>query len=427
MRSSGLRWKKPSAKAVAVVVVAILTIVVLRTLSSSSGPEDVDPRVVVIEPSAVLALPTGADPRLILEGSEDSLAVGDFLTTWPDWEAENPHAPEGFLLKVKHSEVVDRVTTVEVEPASLFEVELEGQLDTEGLRFRSVELSSPEASAPGQVEDHVAEPVFARISPRTASGVPDQVGELAESLKRDFGCGGSAKIEVGGKVTTSLEPEVKLVWSRRGRIAVGVDYAAAWVKGTAKAKLRAEAEGDLRCEPDPIVLVAPRWRTVVVVGQVPVPVTISLPVELSAWARGEASGFAEARLRSHAVVGVRHEKGSDAELMAGFSSPTLDSEFSPEFKVAGSAEASVYPAVGVEAGWRVRGLGKLAAAAKLGVRGGIHVGYAAAEQTPMRTCVPVTIEASLTVHVVRKSLGPWAVTPYEKNLVCRPRDPQSEG
>ena len=69
----------------------------------------------------------------------------------------------------------------------------------------------------------------------------------------------------------------------------------------------------------------------------------------------------------------------------------------------------------------------VATAAKLGARGGIHVGYALSRQPPSRACVPVSTQASLTVYLVRKSLGPWTVTPYKANLICRPPELESEG
>src|SRR5262249_53896240 len=310
---------------------------------------------------------------------------------------------------------------------SLFEAEPEGKLSTADSRFSSVESAAVEESVFSPLENHAVEPVYSRDALATTSEVPTPLGEVGESLKKTFGCGSSGGREVEGEGDASLEPKVKRDWSKRGRFAVSMDYAAAWAKGKATAHLAARAVGDLRCEPDPVVLVEPRWRTVVVVGQVPVPITVGLPVELSASANGHTKVFVTAKVKSDATLGVSRSKGDRAKLMKGFSPPKLISGSSPELEATGSAEASVLPAVSVEAGWRVRGLGRLAAVAKLGVRGGIHVGFAAGEQPPVRACVPVKAEASLAVHLVRTSLGPWTFTPYETNLSCRPPDPESEG
>jgi hypothetical protein len=421
-------WSKPPVKVGVVATVAVFAIVIAWILSPCPSPVEHAPHVVVVEPSDVLELPTDLDPWLVLNGAEERLAPGDFVTAEPDWEADPPHAPEGFLLEVKRSTIADGVTTVEVEPASLFEAEPEEELSTEALHFHPVELSSVEESAPSPVEVPAGEPVFSRASLATASEAPTPVGEVEESLKKAFGCGSSAKIEVGGEVETSLEPNVKLAWSRRGRFSVGIDYAAAWVKGVATARLTARAEGDLRCEPDSIVLVEPSWRTVVVVGNVPVPVTVSLPVVLSASARANADVSAGAEVESNAILGVSYSEGAKPKLEKGFVPPRLVSkEFDPELTLSGSAEASVFPAVSVTAGWKAPGLGKLAAVATLGVRGGVHFGYAAGERPPARACVPVVVEASLAVHLLRKRLSPWTVTPYKANLICHPRDPKSEG
>jgi hypothetical protein len=125
---------------------------------------------------------------------------------------------------------------------------------------------------------------------------------------------------------------------------------------------------------------------------------------------------------------VSYSKGAKPRTEKDFVPPRLVSKkFGPELTLSGSAEASVLSAVSIEAGWRARGLGKLAATAKLGVRGGIHFGFATAEEPPVRACVPVMVEASLAIHLLRKSSDPWIVTPYETNLLCHPKDSKSEG
>lgn len=427
-RSLASALRESKAAAVGAIATAVLIVVLISILLSRSSSDEHDPRIVVVKPSEVLELPSEADPQLVLRDTAEPLSPDDFVTTEPDWESDAPRAPEGFLLKVKRSTIVDGVTTAEVEPASLFEAEPEEQLATEGLSFRPVELSSVEESAPSLVAVDARGTVLARSSFTAASEAPTPAGEVEESLQRTFGCGSDGRIETEGKVDTSLDPNVKLTWSRRGRFSVGVDYAAAWVKGEATASFTARAVGDLRCEPKPVVLVEPSWRTVVVVGQVPVPVTVSLPVELSASARVHGEVFATAAIRSDAILGVRRHGSSDTERMAGFSKPELESPFNPRLEGTGSAEASVVPAVSIEAGWGARGLGKLAAVAKLGVRSGIHVGYAAGEDPPSRACLPVKVEASLTVHLPpRTRLGPWTVTPFERNLECEPPLPPESG
>jgi hypothetical protein len=257
---------------IAGIATAILAIVMAVGDEDDDTPDD--PRVVVVESSDVLELPTATDSRLVLDDTEEHLDAGDFITTEPDWEADSPHTPEGFLLKVKHSKIADDITTVETEPASLFEAEPEEQLNTEDSHFRPVESSAVEEASASLVEVNMGETIFSRASVADASEALTPAGEVKESLHRTFGCGSSGEIEVGGGIDTSLEPDIEFVWSKRRRIPIGIDYAAARVKGTATARLSARAGGDFRCEPDPIVLVEPSWRTVVVVGQVPVPVTV---------------------------------------------------------------------------------------------------------------------------------------------------------
>ena len=219
------------ATAVTAVVVAI--IIIAWGSSPESSPDDRRPRVVVVNAAKVLALPTEADSRLVLSGKEKRIVVGDFVTTTPDWEANDPHAPEGFLLEVKRSTFAHGVTTVTVEPASLFEAEPEGKLSTADSRFSSVESAAVEESIFSPLESHAVEPLYSRDALATTSEVPTPLGEVEESLKKTFGCGSSGRIEVEGKVDTSLEPKVKLDWSKRGRFSVSMDYAAAWAKGEA--------------------------------------------------------------------------------------------------------------------------------------------------------------------------------------------------
>jgi len=427
--ASASPWNKPSVKARAIATAVALSIAVVMAfvLSSCSSSVEHDlhgvvgepPKVVVVEPSKVLELPTETDPRLVLEGAEERLATGDFVTADPDWEAADPHAPEGFLLKVEDAVIADGVTTVDVEAASLFEAEPEGTLNMVDESFSPVESSTVEDSAP----------VFAlaRASATSGSEEPDPVGKTNRSFVERLACGASGSIGVKTDVKTSLKPHVILEWSRRGRFRVGVDYAAAWVKGEATASVTARTSGLLRCEPDPIELARPSWRTVVLVGHVPVPVTVGLPIELSASARANGEVSITASVNSAATIGVSRRDGK-TERAGKFVAPELVSSFEPELIRIGTAEATVFPAVSVEAGWKAPGLGKLAAVATLGVRGGVHIGYAAREEPPTRACVPVKVEASLSVHLpLQNTLGPWTVTPYKRNLRCYPRDPKSEG
>ncbi len=406
-------------KAGASVTAVVLAVAVIACGSSSeSSPDDQHPRVVVVEPSEVLELPTDTDPQLVLKGTHSDFVAGNFLTAEPDWTDPDPHVPEGFLLKVEKVAVADGVTTVDVKSASLFEAEPEGTLNMIDESFSPIEAS--------QVEDSTPVSALARASLTDRGVEPDPVGGMDEFFSKTLGCGSPGEISVDTAVETSLKPQLILEWKQRGRFPIGVDYAAAWVEGNAMASITAGISGELHCEPNPIVLVRQRWRTVVFVGQVPVPVTIGLPVELAASAWGKEETSIKASITSNATIGVAR-KGGETERIGEFVPPMLEGEFDPELTLKANAEVTVFPAVSIEAGWKAPGLGKLAAAATLGLRGGINFRYAADKDPSAQACVPVRVEARLEVQLVRKLFGPWTVTPYKRNLACRPPDPETEG
>jgi hypothetical protein len=120
MTTARLRWLS-SRRVIGVVFAVVAAFAIARWCTHDSSPER-RARVVEVDNASVIALPSKAEPQLVLTGAYE-FEEGQFLTTPPGGEA-----PKGFLLRVRSSKESDGRTMVETTPASLFEAVPQGSL-----------------------------------------------------------------------------------------------------------------------------------------------------------------------------------------------------------------------------------------------------------------------------------------------------------
>lgn len=376
---------------------------------------DEPPRIVEVPAATVVRLPTEIDSRLVLEG-DPGLDPGDFVTTAPDWEVANPHAPEGFLLEVEEVGTTGGLTAVATEPASLFDAVPDDGIeknDLDGFTF------VPEAVAEG-----------ARVAlARFVDDAESPAGELRERLKETFNCKGSGKIELRPEVAAGLEPHINLDWEKTRRFRVRLNEASAWVDGSLKAAVGLRTAGSHECELLRRTPWAPSWRFVVFVGQVPVPITLKLPVGIEARAGAEAAVEAGAWAEIKAKAGLIYKQAERPRVRVvkgvELKGPGLD--FPAEAKV--SAEAALVPGVEIVVGWGIPYLGKLALSGRTELRGAVRVDYEAEKSRgSLQTCLNVKVTSVLYAQQPF-SREPYSLSGnmslYDKDLECEPPEPKS--
>jgi hypothetical protein len=378
---------------------------------------DETPRIVEVPAATVVRLPTETDSRLVLEG-DLGLDPGDFVTTVPDWEAANPHAPEGFLLQVEEVGTVGGLTTVATEPASLFDAVPDDGIEKNDLDgFTSV----PEAVAEG------AGVALARF----VDDAESPAGELRRHLEETFKCKAAGRIELEPRVDAGLQPHIDLAWEKASRFRVRLNEASVWVDGSVEAVVGLRTEGSDECELARKTLWVPSWRFVIFVGQVPVPITLKLPVGIEARAGAEAAVKARAWAKIKAKAGLIYKQAAKPKVSVvkgvGLEGPSLD--LPAEAKA--SAEAALVPGVEVVVGWGISYLGKLALSSKTELRGAARVEYEAKKsRESLRTCLNVKITSALYAQQPF-SREPYSlsghVSLYDEDLKCEPRKPKSEG
>jgi len=393
------RWRDLRVGAAIAAVALVGWFVVHR---SSPEPEVV-PRVVLIDSAQVLRLPSTSDPRLVLSGSHQ-LVQGQFVTAAADWMTTYPRTPEGFLLRVIGSDVSHGETTVQTQPASLFAAVPSGEIDTAGSNFHSLTPARALARAPARAQ--------------IASAPADDSGEVELPLEAEgpFECGQTGTIEIGRAIETAFDPHFDMAWGSGHRLRRTIKHASAWLDGGMSVTVSATTGGTAHCELKPIVLVEPSLTTVVFIGHVPVPITVGLPVSLSASAKAEGTTTASVGAGLRGRLGLEYTD----QAVNGIKDVRKERpRVTPSTSAAASAEATIGPAVALEVGWRVASLGKLAAVAKIDVRGGVSVEYDAAHP-PLRTCIPFRVSGSIEFHLVRRKLGPLNQPIYGTDLKCVP-------
>lgn len=326
------------------------------------APERV-PRVVRVDSSKVLTLPSEGDESLVLAGSR-KLSPGQFVTAAP-----GPGAPEGFLLEVHSSDIARERTVATVEPASLYEAVPNGAL----------------VANPGDFEP---------ATEKEQSGQREPVSVFAGFSTSDFSLSCKERKEIGvtPKVESTLRPDFDVRWTKRGVRRWSIESASAHLVGGISAQVEARAAGGVECE-GAWPLVAPGFTAVVTVGPVPVPIRVSAPLQLSATAH--ASGAIDA----HARAGMDASAGLEYDGRRVWPRVTFDPSASiarPAISTKASARLSVVPSVKIEAGWKVPRLGGVAAAAQVELAASVDLTYSGGAQPSAEACFPMTLGGQFT-------------------------------
>lgn len=237
-------------------------------------------------------------------------------------------------------------------------------------------------------------------------------------------CGRSGTtVDAKVKLGTSLEPRFEMAWGGRG-FRKTIKSAVVSLKGEVSADAVAVAASEAKCDLKPITLPGTlSWMALVLVGHVPVPITFRFPIVLRVSAAATAETSLTAKTKLEAKLGVRYHDRRYELIRTVHRSPP---KIIPAGAIAGSAEATIGPDVEVEAGWSLRPLGKLAANATIGLRGGVRFGYST-EDPVLRTCAPFVVDGSLAFQLARSKLAPWSGEIYKRDLKCDPpKEPDAE-
>lgn len=410
--SYALSWTAPTSQSSATLRVRVRakkkTIATSESKSlnfSASGPSpdpipDPDPgpqpqpapTITSVARADVVQLPSASDPTLIVSGSH-SFAPGEYLAATP-----GPGVPEGFLLKVVSSTVVGGNTEVETEPGSLYDAIPNGSI--------SADLGDLASATPQNADARTFSKALAADASQPEADVP---------FNEQVSCSGSASMNLDGNLTASLDPNLELEWSRRFGFPTGIDHARATVDAAIAADAQASVSGSASCELEELTLLAPRWTVVVLVGAVPVPLTIEIPINLNASASVEGAISVSADASMQGSLGIQYEDGDVSGVRELSSSANVDHSVDAN----ASAEARIGPDVGVKAGWEVPVLGELAATAGIEATSGLRLTYVLGDAPPGKLCVPVTAEARIGFNV--PVVGEFTAGPetlYDEDIVC---------
>jgi hypothetical protein len=355
-----------------------------------------------IKTSQVVELPSDARPRLVLSGSHE-FAAGQIITAAP-----GPDAPEGFLLRIRSSEVSGDETTVEVQPASLYEAMPEGSLVASTADFS---VDSLHSKADVVAEGHH---VLARLATEPADDPGSQTVPFDKLLK----CKSSQAVSLSGRVRTTLEPHFDLSWDRDG-LRTSIRTASVRVDGGVSVDAEARAEGNASCKLD-TVLLKPSWIAFIPIGPVVVPVTFGLPIRLLASASASGEIRISTGVGAHSSLGIEYDEGAAHPIhIFDYDPPYIE----PAIEAAASARAIVGPEVTVKAGWHVPALGGLAATAGVGIYSGISYSYDISRDPPGKTCVPLELTGTIGFQLpFRRKPHSWPIPIFKEDLDCSPPD-----
>ena len=369
-----------------------------RKIVAVTAPERVEldasvasPKVDVVQAGAVGKLPTSADNTLVLDGEHD-FTPGQYLSAAP-----GTGAADGFLLKVVSSSVANGQTTVVTEPGSLYDAIPNGSVDmalgdlgdAEPLNAPAARLSRAMAQAPGE-----------------STSVP---------FSQQVSCTAGAQLTYSGELQAALGPHFELEWSTRFGFPTGIDSAQATIDAELSADAEATVSGEASCELSPITLIAPRWVVIAVIGGVPVPITIEIPIKLRANGSVAGSVHAEAHASADGSVGIRYEDGD----VSGIRELNRTASYGVDVEANAHLEGRIGPDIGVSAGWHIPVLGSLAATAGLDVTTGLVLDYDSAEAPPGSLCIPFTAIGDLVFNLpIAGELGTGDITLFDRNIRC---------
>ena len=165
----------------------------------------------------------------------------------------------------------------------------------------------------------------------------------------------------------------------------------------------------------PITLVAPRWVVIAVIGGVPVPITIEIPIKLRANGSVAGSVHAEAHASADGSVGIRYEDGD----VSGIRELNRTASFDVDAQANAHLEGRIGPDIGVSAGWHIPVLGSLAATAGLDVTTGLVLDYDSTEAPPGSLCIPFTAIGDLAFQLpIVGELSTGDITLFDRNIRC---------
>jgi hypothetical protein len=394
-RKFSLSWTAPQTQDEAQLRIRVKA---KSTIVASTAPEGVEldtsvppPKLDVVQAGAVVKLPIAADSTLVLDGEHD-LTPGQYLSTAP-----GTGAPDGFLLKVVSSSVGNGQTTVVTEPGSLYDAVPNGSIDM----------------ALGDLGN--AEPLNASAA-RLSHAMQRTAGQSTSvPFSKQVSCTAGAQLTYSGELDAALGPHFELNWSKRFGVPTGIDSAQATIDAELSADAEATVSGAASCDLSPITLVAPRWMVIAVIGGVPVPITIEIPIKLRANGSVAGSVHAEAHASADGSVGIRYEDGD----VSGIRELNRTASFDVDAEANAHLEGRIGPDIGVSAGWHIPVLGSLAATAGLDVTTGLVLDYDSTEAPPGSLCIPFTAIGDLVFQLpIVGELSTGDITLFDRNIRC---------
>jgi hypothetical protein len=368
----------------------------------------VHPHVVEVADAAIVALPTAHSNRLVLSGPQE-VKRGDFLTTKP---GEN--AAEGFLLKALSVGEAAGDTIVVTQPASLFEAEPVGSLIADTSDFLA-----PGASLIPQAEPTAAGALATAAWRTAADDDPGLEWSLFHVLVKG-GCehkGQLPRLEL----KPSFEPFFDLQWDDRNRFHPRVEAAAVRLDASLLTTLSGVFSERVHCE------LEPKRPLQLFYFPVLTPALIHVPIRLSATGTLEADAkiTSEVKEREFQVrtKGFARVEWDGHRLQPSAGVRIRSSGGLPRPEPGAEASLGVNPRIELEAGWRLKWLGRVAAVATLTIGSGVDLKYAPTVRPPVKACVPLTLKGGFRIHFLR--LKPWKKTTgrYKVAEKCFPREP----
>lgn len=354
---------------------------------SSSPTLQPAPKLDVVPSDQVLQLPSGGDPTLIVAGSHD-YSPGQYLSAAP-----GTGAPDGFLLKVVSSQIVDGNTVVQTEPGSLYDAVPNGEINAD------LSNATPVNASASKISRAVSAP----------SGEEDDV-----PFDEHVICTSGAQMELNGSMNTSFAPHFDLKWHKFLGAPTGVDKASATVDASISASVSAGVTASAGCTLDDVTLLDPKWRTVIPVGEMLVPVIVDIPITVSGSASVSGQVSVQADASANGSLGVEYKDGH----LSPVQSFSADASLSHSASANATLEGKIGAEVKVLAGWQIPVIGQVAADVGVGADTGLKLTYDTTADPRGKLCVPFTISGEVGLHLPLETVETGKQTLYDTNIKC---------
>lgn len=407
-REPDTRWIKLLLAAGLTVTVAGLLIVALSDGEDSHHrkPHSHDPKIVVVPNSAVQRLPTASNEELVLEGGQEKIVPGDFVTT--NW---GPNAEESFLLRVLAKEETEGWTKLKTEPGSLFEAVPAGSLVANPSDFvlePGIAPTSP-ARVPVEGAAHLAPAAFRQDV---------AAFDLFDHIPAGFECGEPPQeLKLTPSFTPKFDPYLDMRWNGEW-LRRRVETVDAGVRGELRAAVTGSVDGEFTCalkRPLKITL----FKAVAPVGPVPVPVRLN--VKMKPTVTGQLGSKIEGKIEVgvDGFGGIEYADGALRPI--GVLVPVASVE-PPKIESAASGSVGLTPEVTVVAGWKAPVLGELAAQAALSLPTEVKLRYEPLKKPLPEGCLELALKGTLRLNLPRplKTFSPKASAERELVNECRP-------